>query len=427
VVRWIGGERDAALAAEAWNGATRMPLLHISHATPPVAVGGLGAVVAIYLVARPSLFAFAVLSAGGLVAVALGIAIHMVSTGALMRPVLAEIDAAFPDAALRTPPRGSSLRPRIVVSSLLVVIASSWLTGGLVAHVASPTATLTIGIGSGLGVGVVFGLILTTALGQSIFDPLRALTAATRRVQQGDLTTRVPVVADDELGTLSQSFNAMVDGLAEREALRSALGTYVEPSIAERLLSEGEFLKGEEIDVTIMFVDIVGFSARAEFMPADAVCTELNEFFQIVVPIVADHGGHTNKLIGDGLMAVFGTPVRCTDHADRALRAAFEIQKQLSERYRGSLCAGVGLNSGSVVVGTMGGGTKLDFTVIGDAVNVASRVEALTRTTGDDVLLTEATKDALRTPVVLASRGPVTVRGRAEQVSIYAPVTHVPA
>lgn len=177
-----------------------------------------------------------------------------------------------------------------------------------------------------------------------------------------------------------------------------------------------------------MFIDIVGFSARAELMPAELVCSELNEFFGLVVPVVEEHGGHTNKLIGDGLMAVFGTPVKLEDHADRAVAAACTAQRVLEERYRGSLRAGVGLHSGSVVVGTMGGGSKLDFTLIGDAVNVAARVEALTRQTGDTILITEATKDLLRgRTAALSSRGTEIVRGRSEPVSIYAVASRVPA
>jgi class 3 adenylate cyclase len=429
VMRWIGGVRTADAASEAWRTAARMPSLHPRLATGPVTAGALVAVASIYGSAHPPFYAFAALVVGGLIVVALGLAIHMVTTGALVRPILAEIDARFPQRELDSTEIGrSSLRPRIVISSLLVVVSSSWLTAGLVARTTSTTLTLTLAIGSGIVVGVIFGLVLTTALSQSMFTPLQHLTRATRRVQQGDLMTRVPFVSNDELGLLSQSFNDMVAGLAEREALRSALGTYVDPQIADRLLAEGEFLKGEDADVTIMFVDIVGFSARAEMMPAELVCNELNDFFGVVLPIVEDHGGHTNKLIGDGLLAVFGTPVKLDDHADRALDAACTIDKTLAERYRGTLRAGIGLHTGTVTVGTMGGGSKLDFTLIGDAVNVASRVEALTRRTGDAILITEATRDALkRTDTALASRGSETVRGRTEPVSLYAVASRIPA
>jgi adenylate cyclase len=177
-----------------------------------------------------------------------------------------------------------------------------------------------------------------------------------------------------------------------------------------------------------MFVDIVAFSTRAEMLSGESVLTELNQFFGLIVPIIESNGGHANKLLGDGLMAVFGTPIRHTDHADRALVAAHEIQTAMHNRYGSSMRVGIGINTGRAVVGTTGGGQKLDFTVIGDVVNVASRVEAMTRDTGDAILLTEATKLALTGPAgALASRGSAQIKGRAEPASLYALVSRIPA
>lgn len=119
-------------------------------------------------------------------------------------------------------------------------------------------------------------------------------------------------------------------------------------------------------------------------------------------------------------MAVFGVPRPLEDHADRALAAAREIDERLWERYAGRLRVGIGLNSGAVVAGSMGGGTKLDYTVIGDPVNVAARVESLTRQTGDAILFTEATRRALSTPEGLQMRGTTPVKGRSREVAIYA-------
>ena len=114
--------------------------------------------------------------------------------------------------------------------------------------------------------------------------------------------------------------------------------------------------------------------------------------FGIVVPCVAQHGGHANKFLGDGLLAVFGAPDRLEDHADRALAAAGDIAERLAERFGDEIRFGVGINSGPVVVGSVGGGGRLEFAVIGDPVNIAARVENLTRETGDEVLVTEATR-----------------------------------
>jgi class 3 adenylate cyclase len=148
----------------------------------------------------------------------------------------------------------------------------------------------------------------------------------------------------------------------------------------------------------------------------------LNELWGEVVPIVTRHGGHPNKFIGDGLLAVFGAPERHADHADRAVAAALEIAECVRSGWSGRLRVGIGVNSGPVVAGTIGGGGKLEFTVIGDTVNTAARVEALTRETGDDVLVTEATRAAMRRATGEWEDRPVeTVRGKSEPVRVHAP------
>jgi class 3 adenylate cyclase len=251
--------------------------------------------------------------------------------------------------------------------------------------------------------------------------PVRDLLDATERVREGDLATRVPVLSGDELGTLASSFNAMLTGLEEREALREAFGSYVDPDVAERVLAEGTLLAGDEVEATVMFVDIQGFTAFADRASAREAVAYLNDFFDLVVPIVQRHGGQANKFIGDGLLAVFGVPERFPDHADRALAAAREIARNVDYRYRGGLSIGIGLNSGPVVAGSIGGGGRLEFAVIGDPVNVASRVEKQTRESGDTILLTEATRCLLARPdVVLEPRGAMPLRGKAEPVPVYA-------
>jgi adenylate cyclase len=143
--------------------------------------------------------------------------------------------------------------------------------------------------------------------------------------------------------------------------------------------------------------------------------------FGIVVPCVTQHGGHANKFLGDGLLAVFGAPERLEDHADRAVAAAGEIAQKLAERFGDEVRFGIGVNSGTVVVGSVGGGGRLEFAVIGDPVNIAARVEQLTRETGDTVLLTEATRRLLSGDrVQLEPRGDFALKGVSEPVPIYA-------
>jgi class 3 adenylate cyclase len=263
---------------------------------------------------------------------------------------------------------------------------------------------------------------LTVLVTRSITVPIGALLDATERVRSGDLSARVPVVSGDEMGQLARSFNAMMSGLEERERLRAAFGSYVAPDVAERVLEEGELLEGDEVEVTVLFVDIQDFTAFAERASARETVSYLNDFFGLAVPILTEHGGHANKFVGDGILGVFGAPERMRDHADRAVRAACEIAHATSERYGDALRVGVGINSGPVSAGTVGGGGRLEFTVIGDPVNVAARVERATRQTGDTVLLTEATRCLLSDPRIdVEERGELPLKGKSEPVMLYTP------
>jgi len=275
-----------------------------------------------------------------------------------------------------------------------------------------------------VAVAFTLSLELTILVTRSVMTPMRDVLSVIPRVKAGDLSARVPVVSGDEMGTLARSFNDMVGGLQERERLREAFGSYVDPDVAERVMAEGTTLEGEELEVTVVVVDIRGFTAFAENASARETVDYLNDFFGCVVPILLSHGGHANKYVGDGVLGVFGAPERLPDHADRAVRAAMEIDRAVEERYGDALRIGTGVNSGPVSAGTVGGGGRVEFTVIGDPVNVASRVESATRELGERILVTESTKALMSedSGIRLEPRGSLPVRGRSEPVNVYAPV-----
>jgi adenylate cyclase len=179
-------------------------------------------------------------------------------------------------------------------------------------------------------------------------------------------------------------------------------------------------VNGEDALVTVLFVDIRDFTPFAEAASAAEAVARLNQFFGLVVPIVTKHGGHANKFVGDGVLGVFGAPDRLADHADRALEAACELAEAVEEKFGDRLQIGIGINSGPVIAGSIGGGGRLEFTVIGDPVNVASRVERATRETGDIVLLTEATRCLLtRPPGDLQPRGSMPLKGKSGDVALW--------
>lgn len=262
---------------------------------------------------------------------------------------------------------------------------------------------------------------LTVATISPFLRPIRDLAKGTERVAAGDYSQRLPVVQDDDLGALAASFNRMQAGLTERQRLRAAFGTYVDPVLAARLLEQGDdVFTGERREVTVMFIDIRDFTPFAEAHTAEDTVTRLNAVFEIVVPAVVDAGGHVNKFLGDGAMAVFGAPNDLADHADAAVSAAVAIHRRVAERFGGELRIGIGINTGLVIAGTIGAAGHLEFTLIGDTTNVAARVEQLTKTTGDAILLTEQSVDALVSrPSGLTDRGAHALKGKSAAIKIF--------
>jgi len=304
---------------------------------------------------------------------------------------------------------------------LLALPMINVITGVVVAAIAGAD-NLGVTVLVAIGVATTISLELTVLLSRSVLGPLADLRRATGAVAEGDFDVAVPITTADEIGDLASSFNEMVDGLRERERIRRAFGTYLDQDVAEHILSEGFSERGELVEVSILFTDVVDFSSFAESNPADEVVGCLNALFEVIVPVISAAGGHVDKFEGDGLMAVFGAPGIAPDHADRALRAGLEIDRLVNhEGEGGEFEVGIGINTGRVLAGSIGGGGRLNFSVIGDTVNVAARVEAATRETGDHLLLTEATRERLAGTVELESRGERDLRGLDRPIRLYAP------
>ncbi len=169
--------------------------------------------------------------------------------------------------------------------------------------------------------------------------------------------------------------------------------------------------------VTVLFVDIRGFTTFADRATAREAVDYLNEFFELTVPLLSRHGGQANKLLGDGLLGVFATP----DHADRGLAAATDLLGEVDTHFGERCRIGIGINSGLVLMGTIGAGDLRELGVIGDPVNVAARVQDATRDLGEPLLLTEATRCLLEDDSTLESRGRLRLKGKAEPVAVFTP------
>ncbi len=271
-------------------------------------------------------------------------------------------------------------------------------------------------------------LVMATLVARFINRPVQALRTAMARVASGDFTAKVPVRSTDELGELNQHFNAMVADLRTAERTREIFGRYVSPGVARAALERGIALGGEVVRATAMFVDLRGFTAMTQRTPPARVVELLNEYYAFVERVCDAEGGVITQFLGDGVVAVFGGPLApLPDHARRAVAAAVALQRLLAERNaaasdRPRLDAGVGICTGDMIAGNVGAGDRVIYTIVGDAVNQAARLQVKTRDLGAPILLTESTRAALGSVdgLPLSPRGAVPLKGIAAPVEVYA-------
>ena len=268
-----------------------------------------------------------------------------------------------------------------VVGMLLVAIAS--LAGRDVNE--REIAITTLGLG---GVVLATGLLVTWQAARAVAAPVVAVRDALRRVEAGDYESEVPVFDGSELGLLQAGFNRMEAGLRERERMRDVFGRQVGEDVARSALERGVELGGEELDVAVLFVDLVGSTRLAAERPPTEVVDLLNRFFGVVVDAVEKRGGMVNKFEGDAALAIFGAPIPRDDAAACALAAARELARRLEAEDIG-LEAGIGVSAGRAVAGNIGAERRFEYTVIGDPVNEASRLCELAKTRDGRVLASE--------------------------------------
>jgi adenylate cyclase len=276
-------------------------------------------------------------------------------------------------------------------------------------------------------VGIAFGLCSAVLIGRSVAQPVDQLRAAAQAVTEGRLDVHVPLRRADEFGALISEFNRMVTGLREKERLRQSFGLHVGRKTAEQILARNPGLGGTEEIITVMFVDIRSFTERSAHLPPDQAVALLNEFLRVMVDAVeGEHGGMINKFLGDGFMALFGVDSNAHNHADRALAAGRSMERALerlnlerAQRGEAPIGIGIGINTGPAIVGSIGSPDRMEFTVIGNTVNVASRIEGLNKVCGTSLLMSKATRDALQRPPELRALPPQQVKGVDQPVEVF--------
>jgi len=279
---------------------------------------------------------------------------------------------------------------------------------------------------AGIGAaGLIGGLLVGALIAAGIAAPLQAMVAAMRRVLAGDFAQHLSLRRGDEIGFLARAFNEMVAGLAERERIKDTFGRYVSRDVAEAVLSGSLPLEGERRDVTILFQDVRGFTTIAERTEPRRLVRVVNQLFTEMVAAVETHGGVIRQFTGDGVMALFGAPVQHDDDPERAVRAALDmvarlpaLNAQLESEGLPTLRIGVGIHTGDVVAGRMGPDHRSEYSVVGDAPNLASRIEGLTKEMQTDILISGETAARIGSGIRLGRRAVLPVRGKERPVEV---------
>jgi adenylate cyclase len=277
------------------------------------------------------------------------------------------------------------------------------------------------------------GLAISAALGlwiaRGISKPVLQLADGARQIGEGHYDHRVNVKQSDEMGLLAAAFNHMSKGLAERDQVRDLLGKVVSPAVATELLRKDVTLGGEEREVTVLFSDLRNFTAMSEALSPREMLALLNDYFTRMSAIVEKHGGVVDKYMGDAMMALFGAPLENEDAPDHALEAALEmcetlegLNRQWQTQGHPVVEIGIGINTAVVIAGNMGSQKRLNYTVIGDGVNLASRLEELTKTAkyATRIIVSRSTLAKARLRYRTRPLGYVAVKGKQKRTEIHA-------
>lgn len=256
---------------------------------------------------------------------------------------------------------------------------------------------------------------------RSLLRPIALLMPAIEASRGGDLDAVVPVTSSDELGVLTERFNEMLDGLRERAFIRETFGRYVPQNVVAELMARRAPPAPMSTVATVLFVDIEGFTAFAESRAPEVVLGTLNAYFAAAVEPITRHGGVVNQFHGDAILATFNVPVADPAHADHAVAAAADLRSVVaSGRFAGeTLDIRIGINTGPVVAGIVGSSHRQSYTVHGDAVNIAARLEALNKDLATRILISESTAVLLKGSHALRPCGVFQLRGSSRGITVY--------
>ena len=243
---------------------------------------------------------------------------------------------------------------------------------------------------------------------------------------EGDFDHKIRVLSNDEIGVLGDMGNAMLKGLAERERIRETFGKYVTPEIRDQILAGKIPLNGERREATLLFSDLRDSTSYVEETPPEEVIKSMREYFTVMQHAIRRHRGLVLQYVGDEVEAVFGIPIACKDHADSAIQAAIDMRESLAKfndarisEGKPPFAHGIGIYSGMVLAGNTGSEDRLSYTLIGNTVNLASRIQGLTKDFHWDILVSEETKNKVQASYRMEKAPPGTIKGYSRPVTVY--------
>ncbi|MDY0004536.1 MAG: adenylate/guanylate cyclase domain-containing protein [Polyangia bacterium] len=281
----------------------------------------------------------------------------------------------------------------------------------------------------GIFVALALAMVAGIWIARRVSRPLDTLSGCLTAIGKGQLEVEVPLRGKDEFGQIGRDVEAMTKGLREREMLKTGFARYVSKDVVDSLLARGvqPDVHGERREVTILFSDIRNFTSLSERLRPEQVVVLLNEYFERMIEVVFRNQGTLDKFIGDGLMVLFGCPLEDPDHAVHAAEAALEMQAELADlrdRWRREglpeIEIGVGIHTGPAIVGNIGSSKRLEYTAIGDTVNLASRIESATKEMKRSILLSGSTQAAVAERYSTEPLGEIRVKGRDAPVTVFA-------
>jgi adenylate cyclase len=271
-----------------------------------------------------------------------------------------------------------------------------------------------------------YGLWLATLFAKNLAEPTREIMDVTRKVAAGDYDCRASVVTNDEIGFLGDRFNEMSRGLKERERIREVFSLFTSPEIAHEILSGRGATAGETRRVTLLFSDLRGFTSMAERLAPEKMVESINSYFGAMSSAIVDNGGIILQYVGDEIEAVFGAPIDDPLHADKAVAAALDMRVRLeklndqrSSRGEEPFRHGIGIHTGPALAGIVGSRYKISYAMVGDTVNIASRIQELNKELESDILISRETLRSLTAPRRVSEPVSASVKGKIGTVEVF--------